>query len=400
MSRSRFLALVIATTLAAPAAALEGDTWTYTLGSTLAYDDNLLRLPDDVSPADVGVGNRPRGAWIVNAFARAAFDIPVSRQRFRGFVQGNLYRYDDYSYLNWQGVDFNGTWLWEAGNRWNGTLSYDRLEFLTGLTDFRALTQNIRTVETAQATAEYRLQPRWLLTGGVTAQYLRNSSDLLEGTNLDQYAYAAGIKYLSTQQNYAIFGARYTRGDYPERQLPTIFADNRFTQYDVGIDLSWGLGGNAELLGNVAYTRRELPNLPQRDFSGPTGNLRLNWRTSGKTGLEAAALRTIGAIEDVTTNYIVTDTLSLTPYWLVTSKVRLQANYTYQTRNYEGQPIIIPGVIPERKDRLNYVGGGVIWTPTRNWQLGLNYVYSTRSSNFPGQDFDDNTATATAQFAW
>jgi exopolysaccharide biosynthesis operon protein EpsL len=399
MLRRRFVALALATTVAAPAWALEEDVWTFTVGAGAAWDDNLLRLPDNVSPAQVGVGDRPRASWITNAYARAAFDKPVSRQRFRGFVQGNLYNYSDYSYLNWNGLDFNGAWLWEAGNRWNGTLSFDQITFLSGLADFLALTQNIRTVDTARATAEYWLHPRWRLSGGFTGTFLRNSSDVLRGTNLDQYAYGLGFKFVSTSQNHIIFGARYTQGDYPERVLPSFIADNRFTQYDAGVDLSWGLGGNAELAGNVAYTKRDLPNIPSRNFAGPTGNLKLNWRTSGKTGVNALLQRGIGAVEDVTANYIVTDTARIAPYWFVSPKVRVDAWYQYQRRDYAGDPGLIPG-IPQREDRYNYIGAGATWVPTRNWQIGLNYVYSTRSSNYPQFDFNDNTVGATVQFQW
>lgn len=399
MLRCRFITLALAAAAAVPAWALEEDIWTFTVGAGAAYDDNLLRLPSDVSPSQVGVGDRPRGAWIGNAYARAAFDAPVSRQRFRGFVQGNAYRYSDYSYLNWQGIDFNGAWLWQAGNRWNGTLSFDQKQALSGLTDFRAVEQNILTTDIARANAEYWFHPRWRLTGGYTGTFSRNSADLLRGNDLNQNAYGLGFKFVSTQQNYAIFGARYTRGDYPGRELPTFISDNRFNQYDVGVDLSWALGGNAELLGNIAYTKRELPNVPNRDFSGPTGNLSLNWRITGKTGLNAGLFRGIGAVEDISANYIVTDWVRVAPYWFVTPKVRLDAWYRYERRDYQGDPGLIPG-LPQRDDRYNYLGVGAAWLPTRNWQVGLNYVFSTRSSNFPSADFNDNTVSATVQFQW
>ncbi len=385
--------------VAQPAGALEEDTWTFGVGGGLAYDDNLLRLPREVSPAQLGVGDHPRGTWVMNGFARVAFDGRASRQRFRGFVQGNLYRFDDYSYLDWQGMDLNATWLWEAGNRWNGTLAYDRVEFLSGLADFTALVQNLRTVETARANAEYWLHPRWRLTGGFTGTFLRNSSAALRGTNLDQYAYGAGFKYVSTQQNFVVFGARYTRGDYPDRAAPSFIADNRSTQYDVGVDLSWAVGGRAELLGNIAYTRRELPNIPSRDFSGPTGSLRLAWRISGKTGIDTLLQRGIGAVDDVTANYIVTDAVRLAPYWLVLHKVRLEASYQYQRRDYQGDPGLVSG-LPQREDRLHFAGLGARWQPTRNWLVGLNYVYSTRSSNYPRLDFTANTLSATIQLNW
>lgn len=392
---------MLAIAVAPRADAFEGeDVFSYFLGGSLSYDNNLLRLPDGFSPADVGVGDRPRGTWVATAFARVAMDAPVSRQRIRAYVQPNVYRYDEYSYLNWEGVDFGGAWLWEAGNRWQGTLSYDQTKFLSGLTDFRALTQNLRTVEIARANAEYWLHPRWRLTGGYTGTFISNSGAALASTDVNTNAFGAGFKFVSTQQNYVIFGARYTDGDYPDRPQPTIIGDTGFTQYDVGIDLAWAIGGKTELVGNLAYTRREFPNLSQRDFDGPTGSFRFDWRATASTGLTAAVRRQIGGIDDVTANYILTSAASVAPYWLVTPKFQLGASYQYQIRDYRGEPGVALGLVDQREDRYNFFGANANWTPTRNWQIGFGVVYSTRSSNIPNNDFDDVTTTLTAQFGF
>jgi exopolysaccharide biosynthesis operon protein EpsL len=404
-SLSSWLAFAAGFTFAVLAAtrahAVEGeDVFNYAVGGGISYDNNLLRLPGGVDPSAVGVGDRPRGTWFGNAYARATMDAPISRQRIRAYAQANAYRYDDYSYLNWQGVDFGASWLWEVGNRWNGTLSYDHLRFLSGLTDFRALVQNLRTVQTARATAEYWLHPRWRLTGGYTGTFITNSGDIIATTDVNTNAFGAGFKFVSTQQNYIIFGARYTDGDYPNREQPTIVGDTGFTQHDAGVDFSWGLGGKAELLGNVAYTERDFPNLSQRDFSGPTGNVRFNWRATGSTGFNAAVRREIGGIEDVTANYILTTSASIAPYWLITPRIQLGAFYQYQIRDYRGAPGVAIGLVEEREDRYNYAGLNATWSPTRNWQLGLGVMYSNRDSNVPNNNFDDVTTTATVRFGF
>jgi hypothetical protein len=274
------------------------------------------------------------------------------------------------------------------------------VQFLSALNDFRALEQNLRTVDIARATAEYWLHPRWHLVGGYTGTFISNSGELLGTTDVDTNALSAGFKFVSTQQNYVIFGGRYTDGDYPNRSQPTIIGDTGFTQYDVGVDISWGVGGKTELLGNVAYTRREFPNLTERNFDGPTGSIRLNWRATESSGVNATVLRQIGGIEDVTANYILTTSASVAPYWFVTPKVRLGVRYEYSLRDYQGEPGVAIGLVQQREDRYNYFGATAAWLPTRNWQIGLAVVYSTRHSNIPNTDFDDLTATATVQFGF
>src|SRR5262245_14984617 len=380
------------------ASALEGDPFGFYVGGGLSYDNNLLRLPSNISPAQTGVGDRPRGAWIGNAFVRGTTDLTPGRQRIRGYIQGNAYRYDNYSYLNWEGVDFGGAWLWELGNRWNGNLSYDRLKFLSGLADLRALIQNLRTVQIARADAEYWLHPNWRLTGGYTYTSIDNSAAVIATTNVTENSFGLGFKYITTERNFVIFGARYTDGDYPNRSQPTVVGDTGYKQYDVGADIAWAFGGNTDVGGRLAYTERKFPNLTQRNFAGPTGNIRADWRWTGKTGVSGQLRREIGGIEDVTANYILTSAVRVAPYWLITEKTRLDAYYEYQVRDYRGEPGVAIGLGPQRRDTYNYLGLNASWSPTRNWQLGLGLVYSTRRSNVPDNDFNDLTALLTVRF--
>src|SRR5262245_28919285 len=311
-------ALAVALVGTGTAQALEGEPFGFYVGGGLTYDNNLLRLPSNISPAQAGVGDRPRGAWIGNGFVRATTDLTPGRQTIRAYVQGNAYRYESYAYLNWEGVDFGGAWLWQVGDRWNGNLSYDRLKFLSGLADLRALVQNLRTVEIGRADAEYWLHPSWRLTGGYTYTSIDNSDAVIATTNLTENAFGLGFKYITTERNWVIFGARYTNGDYPNRSQPTIVGDTGYKQYDVGADLAWGgLGGNTDVAGRLAYTERKFPNLTQRNFAGPTGNIRADWRWTGKTGISGRLLREIGGIEDVTANYILTSAVRVAPYWLI-----------------------------------------------------------------------------------
>ena len=392
--------VALALVVALPVCALEEDPFGFYVGGGLTYDNNLLRLPSNISPAQTGVGDRPRGTFIGNGFVRATTDLTVSRQRVKGYIQANAFRYDDYSYLNWEGVDFGGAWLWQAGNRWSGNLSYDHLKFLSGLVDLRAFVQNLRTVQIARADAEYWLHPRWRLTGGYTGTFIANSDASIATTDLNENAFGLGFKLVSTDRNYIVFGGRYTDGNYPNRSQVTIVGDTGYTQYDAGVDVSWALGGNTEILGRLAYTQRDFPNLSQRDFSGPTGIVRLDWRPTGRTGVTAIVRREIGGIEDVTANFILTTAARIAPYWRVTERIRLEAWYEYEVRDYRGAPGVAAGIIQAPEDKYNFVGLNALWTPTRNWQLGLAVVYSTLSSNAPNNHFDDLSTTLTVRFGF
>jgi hypothetical protein len=116
-----------------------------------------------------------------------------------------------------------------------------------------------------------------------------------------------------------------------------------------------------------------------------------------RTGVVAVVRREIGGIEDVTANYILTTAARVAPYWRLSERVRFEGWYEYQDRDYRGEPGVAIGLGPQRNDKYNFVGANAVWTPGRNWQLGLGLVYSTRNSNLPNNDFNDVTAFATAR---
>jgi exopolysaccharide biosynthesis operon protein EpsL len=384
-----------------PAHALEEDqdVWSFFVGGSASYDDNFLRLPNGVQPEQVGVGNRPRGTWIYTGYARVLMSVPVSRQRFRLDLTGYSNRYADYSYLDFYSWNGRAEWLWEAGNRWKGVALITRTESLTSFADFRDFSSgNILTAYNALVDADYWIHPNWRIVGAVNYLQGRNSQPILAFDNLNQYSVEGGVRYISTAQNWLRPTLRYTRGEYPQREVPSFITDTSFDQYDLGLDLYWRFTGASEINGRLAYTERKLPNLSARNFSGPTGRLTYNWTPRGTGGVSLLALREIGAITDVTATYIVTSTLGVTPYWLVTPKLRLEASYNRTNRDYAGQPAI--GGIPQRDDKYNFARLGATWVPTRNWTVTLGYQFSDRTSNFPGLQFDDNTYTLTAQFAW
>lgn len=398
---ARAAGVVTAAIVASPAHALEedGDLFTFFVGGSASYDDNFLRLPNGVQPVQVGVGDRPRGTWIYSAYARVLMSAPVSRQRFRLDLTAFTNSYAGYSYLDFSGWTGRAEWLWEAGNRWKGVAVIARTEALTSFADFRDFnTGNILTASDAYVDADYWIHPNWRIVGAVNYLQGRNSQQILAFDNVDQYFVETGFRYISTAQNWLRPAARYTHGEYPNRPVATLIGDTSFDQYDLGVDLYWRFTGASEVLGRVAYTYRELPNLTSRNFSGPTGRLTYNWTPRGTVGVSFLALREIGAITDITATYIVTSTLGVTPYWLATPKLRLEASYNRTNRDYAGQPTI--GGIPQRDDKYNLARLTGTWVPTRNWTVTLGYQFSDRTSNYPGFQFNDNTYTLTAQFAW
>ncbi len=399
MSRVCRLALLVALIVIGPARAKEGDVLSVGAGVTVTYDDNLLRLPNGVNPAAVGAPTDSRSSLVTNGFVRLILDVPISRQRIRAdFTINNSHYSDGYSYLDFTGWEGSAQWLYQLGNNWKGDAYYRRTDQPAGFADYRNFrSQNIQTSNAFGINTDYLLTRSWRLSGGANYTQARNSSPSARYSDLDQWWTEAGIKYESSESNYLRATGRYTAGQYPDRLLPTASTDTEFTQYDLAFDGNWQLSAATRAYGRIAYTNRRFPNSAIRSFNGPTWRVQLDWAPTVKTGVNFLFRREIGATDDITATYVLTQGPRISPYWLISTKVRLDIYYDYVSRDYEGEPVVFSGA-PPIEDRYQYAGLGFTWTPTTNWLLRAGYRYGTRRSNYPTRQFDDNSAYGTVQF--
>lgn len=390
--RFRFAALALAGLLATPAFAQEYQLAT---GVDLAYDDNILRLPSNVAPAQVGVGDRSRGSMIYRAYVSADAKIPVGRQEFVLNLVGNAFWFPEYSYLDYNALNGGVTWNWAAGERWSGIASYTHTKAIAPFIDFTPVAQNLRTLDTARVTAEYWLHPSWRPYVGATWTDATSSYAPLQPGDTRIYAGDFGVKYQGAGDNSIRGFVEYSRGEFPNRLVGDPFG-TEYDQYDFGVDLLWFFTDRSNLYGKVAYTDRQYPNATGRDFNGPTGNLTFNWGLTGKTAVRFDLRRELGLWEDIATRYYITDVVGITPTWDITAALRLEASYEHWRRTYPNEGVT---TLPEREDSLDFARVVLRWTPSRSWLVRVGYQWSTRDSNVPLADFTDNLLFATVQFA-
>lgn len=391
-SGPRLAVLALAGLLATSALAQE---YQLAAGVDLAHDDNILRLPSNVSPSQVGVGDRSRSSMIYRAYVSADAKVPVGRQEFLLNLVGNAYWVPEYSYLDYNALNGGLTWNWQAGERWSGIASYQHTKAIAPFIDFSPIAQNLRTLDTARVTAEYWLHPSWRPYVGATWTDATSSYAPFQPGDTRIYAGDVGVKYQGAGENSIRGFVEYSRGDFPNRLEGDPFG-TEYDQYDFGVDLLWFITDRTNLYGKVAYTDRQYPNASGRDFNGPTGNLTFNWGLTGKTAVRFDLRRELGLWEDVATRYYITDVVGITPTWDITAALRLEASYEHWRREYPNDGVT---ALPEREDNLDFARVALRWTPSRSWLLRVGYQWSTRDSNVPLADFNDNLIFATVQYA-
>jgi len=98
------------------------------IGSSVTSDSNVFHLPPPPNPQAV-VGGLP--SPIASApRMRAARRQAVRAATLSPCLTETVYRYDNFSFLDFNALRYQGTWQWHFTPRVSGTLAADRSEAL------------------------------------------------------------------------------------------------------------------------------------------------------------------------------------------------------------------------------------------------------------------------------
>src|SRR6266550_7672268 len=150
------------------------------IGSSLTWDSNVFHLPSSVD-AQALLGKPAKSDRISATYAGLRVDKPYAQQRFLLELTETAYRYDNFSFLDFNALQYQGSWQWHFTPRVSGTLAADRTEALVNYTDFRNASQrNVRTVQNRSLSMDAWLFGGWHLVGAATQQAATNSVSFLQ----------------------------------------------------------------------------------------------------------------------------------------------------------------------------------------------------------------------------
>jgi hypothetical protein len=166
----------------------------------------------------------------------------------------------------------------------------------------------------------------------------------------------------------------------------TIDSGNKETRVNaVGL---WQLSGLTRLDGQIGYVDVKYDSFEQRDFSGNTWRAGGVWDLTGKLRVSANVFKDVRLYEDVATSFVVVNGISLSPVYSIASKVLLQADLSYEKRDFRGDPGFL-AISENREDKTKLARLGMVYTPIRNVELSLTYEIGRRRSNVESLAFID-----------
>lgn len=374
----------------------EQDTFNIYFSESFAHDDNLFRLSDGVDPATLGLGKSKRSENIRTDSLWITADKKYSLQRFHVGARYDNYNFSNYSFLDYNTRNMDGRWDWALTPHITGQLIAERVQAFNNFADFQTYIRSIRTTDAFRGNAELGSLGALRFVVGANQSKTTNSEAIQEDNDSRSRSAHGGLRYLTSSGNSVGYLYRRYRIEWINRGLDAVnLYDTEAGQTDHEINAKWNFAGQAALEGAIARIKRTHDHFEERDFTGTNARLSLNWVPDAQWRVGASAKRDYNSWWSSSASYTTTDSISVTPTWLIAEKISLYGRADWSQRKFR-EPLIAT-TANGRLDKVSTYQIGLNWTPVRYLTLGTDVQSSRRNSNQPGLDFSDTTVSARAQ---
>ena len=376
----------------------EYDTLNLVLSTSITRDSNLFRISDGADPQ--AVLGTPRKSDTVSVSALTLrVDKSISLQRFQLEVSETIYRYDNFSFLNFEALEYRGVWLWSLTPRIKGTLGADRRKSLVPFGDIRAAQQNLRVADRRYATVEAQVTGGWHALAGASQFRQTDSRPALSAEpSYDAVSGEGGVKYLASPGRSVALIQRRVEGDYKNSLDAADLIDDGFHENQTEVVADWLATGKSTLRGRLAWVDRHHDHFAARDYDAWVGEATYLWAPTGKSRFNFALKRDVSAWWEQRASYRVSDSASASYTWQLAHRTALLVQFDRTQRDYRGPVIATAGPLREDEERSAQLG--VNWTPLRALVLNASVQRYTRSSNVAGNDYDANVGNISAAFTF
>ena len=331
--RAHLPALLLCTVLPVLAFAAPSDPVKVYIGVGYGHDDNLFRVPQGQLQLDPTLAD----SWWQREVG-VTIDKTFSRQRI--LLSGQLSKYDfiHFKQLDYDGKDLQATWFWELGNHFMGKLGFAYDQVLAPYTDFQSTERNLRHSHKGFIDGIWRFHSAWQLRAGLqrdTFSYELQSQQL---NNRAENASEVELTFLARSGSTIGIVARHLTGRYPSlRPIDNALMSDDFSQDELKGHILWLASGSTSIEAFLGKTSRSQPSVAIGKTTVFTGRVKAAYQPHGALTYYAVAWRNFEPLESTLVNYSLNNGATIGTQWDVTSKIKVNANETYEKRNYIAQ---------------------------------------------------------------
>jgi hypothetical protein len=321
----------------------------------------------------------------------AGFDNTYGRQHLFASADVGRVVYPQYSLYDYTQQDVRVGLKSELPSNINTEVVALRTQQLAPQANLTTIQRNVITTDAVKAAGYFPLAVDWHAVVSGNASWLRNSNVIDQPTDLNTSEVDVGVRYQTGKQNYVDLLARSALATYPDGGQ-TVLGVNDYRDRGADLRTQWQFSGASTLQGHIGYVKRTNETLTYLNFSAPSYDLTYLWTPFSKSSLTMVLLRTVGAIEGNGYLMAVNHTYRVTPAYLPTDNIRLEAHVEWSGVNYYGNVQAQPSTT-SRTDSDTSIGLAAIWTPARWLKVKIDAHREQRSSNQAMWDYADRVST-------
>ena len=370
----------------------EGEVTPYFSITTLS-DNNLYRLDDKVDENSLAAGVSKSDS-IYQTKVGVDLDWKISRQQF--LVSGALTdsRYDKNSQLDNLGQKLNAKWNWVVGSRFQGVASYQKDISLTSFSDTVDFQKSELTVDSLSFSGFWNYHPSWRVGSGIVkrdstydteARAIYNRETLTTNFDWDFLAETGSRIGLRLQTENTILPNRIVTEDS--------LIDNEYQQDSILITSFWNFSQKSRINANFGLVSRNHQSIQERDYDGINANFKYSWSPAARFLLSLEGFRRINSTDDILASYSENTGFKVNSVWSYSEKIRLNAGFDNELRDYSGQTGLIESLSSTLKDNYSNMSLGLIYKPHRTFNFGLGYNKSLRDSNGILRDYTSDSVS-------
>lgn len=359
-----------------------------------SHDSNLFRLPD------LGAGQQIFGEENLSddySTLTVGFDGELERSEQRLTLNGRVFRngYSRFDQVDYTGGNANVLLNWTAGDLWSGEVGaqYDRRlrDFANQITPRVDLSDRGRLL----LGVGRRLSDRIRLA--VNANYTDVEFDEEQRLDLNRTTFGLELTFSSRADNSVSLMTEHLDVEYLGLSASGVNLD--YSELRLGPTGDWEINDGLRLRAVFAALQRQYDATRELDFEGLTGRVTATWRRRNEGRLDAYVWRELSTLGDEIANYAVIEGIGIEPSWQVGSRTRLGFVFSYQQRDFKGEPALMPiGLdLESRTDDIASAAFTVDWTPLRNASFSLHIGTEDRDSTQTAKDYQSEIVALTVK---
>ena len=364
------------------------------------YDDNLFRLPANVSTQAAGLGAGSNRADRIDVGSVGLnYEWQPSVQTIKANAGLAYNRFANNGILNNTSRYAKLEWDWRLADRWSGQLGANYTEALANFANNHFFAKDILRSSTYFGEIDWQIGAHLFLSANA-----RRASTTHSAAERVYEDYAAntggtGVKYVTDTGNEFGWEYRYTHAEYPHNgQVKGIPFDQKYTDSSSGLHLKYRLTGKTQLEASAGYLKRDYPTSNYGDFSGNVWHTTLTWAPGAKTQVVVNAWRQLTAYLDSQSDYFVSNGVSIAPTWTPTTKLSFAMQYSRDRDRYIGSSFVAVPVSDTRRETVNSGKFIATWDPTELIRVSASYKFERRRSTVDFFTYDDNLETIDVRF--